>query len=221
MKYLEIISATRRIEAGGDVEIRWDISSPEMKEWLHFPDIQVLAGAVNLYGNNGHITIAPGSVQVDAHGGMLSFAVPPTIKAGSYQLTFDLTFTAKNQSEIFGPNSELEIAVLSSGGGSEGKPKVYSVQPNSCMIEQLKVTRKLRFQMHGENLDQGDVIGAMLIGRATSNRGIPLRINERTSGLIDLMGTLREQQIGWFKPGIADIAIQTDKRQLNAQIKVS
>lgn len=224
MKFLEIISATRRVEPMGDVEIHWDVYTPEMKEWLGYPDLQVFADAVNLYGTGeaaGQITIDRGAIQIDLHGGGLSFVVPSKISAGGYVLSFSLTFTAKNQREEFRPNVDLNLVVLSSGGGSGGKPKVYSVQPNRYAIEKLKVTRKLRFQLHGENLDQGEVIGAMLLGRATGGRGMPLRIIERSSELIELMGTLRDQQISWFKPGIADVVVQTEQRQLSAQVTIS
>lgn len=224
MKYLDIISATRRVQPGADVEIHWDTETPELKEWLGYPDLQVFVDAINLYGTGaaaGQITIDRGSIQVDLHGGVLSFVVPTQILAGGYILSFSLTFTAKNQREIFRPNVDLDLVVLSSGDRPGAKAKVHSVQPNRCMIEQLKVMRKLRFELLGEDLDQGQVIGALLLGRATSNRGIPLHITERSSALIELRGSLTDQQIGWLKPGIADVVVQTEQRQLIAQVTIS
>ena len=226
MEYLNIVYSSERVRPGADVEVRWDVKTPDLKEWMSLRDFDIYLDALNLIGvgsGMGSFPISVGSAHVSAFAGSLTFMLPETVPPGNYELTFSLTIASKasERSDIYAPQSPLAIVVSDSGGGDTHKrPRVDSVDPERYSIAQLRARKAARFELHGENLDLISTKIGMLTGRATSNYGIMLYVFERGPDLIKLGGSIKPRQFTWLKPGPAHIVLKSDQGQLNVQVYI-
>lgn len=226
MEYLNIIYSSRRVRPGNDVEVRWDVHAPDLKEWMSFLDLDIYLDALNLVGvgpGMPSFPISVASAHINTHIGSLTFMLPKTVPPGTYELTFSLALHSKARGthEIYVPHSPLPILVLDSGGGdTQKRARIDSVHPDRYSIAQLADGKAVRFELRGENLNLITTMNGVLSGRATSNYGIALFIIERGSEVMKLSASLSHQQLSWLKPGLADIVIRTAQGKAIAQVRL-
>ena len=226
MEYLNIIYSSRRVSPGNDVEVRWDVHAPDLKEWTSFLDLDIYLDALNLVGvgpGMPSFPISVASAHINTHIGSLTFMLPKTVPDGNYELTFTLSLYSKSRGrhEIYVPHSPLSILVSSPRGhDTQKRARIDSVHPDRYSIEQLAKGKAVRFELRGENLDLITTMNGVLSGRATSNYGIALFVIERGSEVMKVSATLSYQQLSWLKPGLADIVIRTAQGQVIAQVRL-
>ena len=224
MEYLNILYITRRVRPGDDIQVRWDINTPDLKEWISFLDLSIYLDALHLTGvgpGMGSFPISVASAHINPHDGTLTFMLPETVPPGNYELTFSIAFNSvsRGRHEVYVPKSPLAILVLETAGGDTKRAKVTSVDPDRYSIAQLGTGKGLRFELRGENLDLIKAMNCVLSGRATSNYGIMLHILERGPDFAKVSGNLSHMQFSWLKPGVADIVIKTPQGQVIVQIR--